>query len=276
MVRLGTVVLGADDVDRAVAFWADALGYEVVPFADSENDFTILRPHDGVGTRVAVQRSDTPVQERPRVHVDLVVDSKQEQTAEVDRLVRLGAARVPWDDPTDPDFVVLADTEGNRFCVVDASHADPHVAPTRLWRCQISMSTAATTRGTRRAAAAIHATQRTHAGRLGSRSQSSSIAVMLTDPAVARLPEAFVRRCGARRGGRSSATAPRPVRIRRVAATGAAGPAVRDGRRWKVPAAPRAARPRRPGRRRDGRRVEPPPRPTPARRRCRPCRHPRC
>lgn len=29
--------------------------------------------------------------------------------------------RVSWDYPTDPDFVVLSDTEGNLFCVVDAS-----------------------------------------------------------------------------------------------------------------------------------------------------------
>ncbi|HMK13102.1 MAG TPA: VOC family protein, partial [Acidimicrobiales bacterium] len=56
------------------------------------------------------------------VHVDLVVDSAEEQSAEVDRLVELGATRVAWTYPDDPDFVVLADTEGNRFCVVDASH----------------------------------------------------------------------------------------------------------------------------------------------------------
>jgi hypothetical protein len=30
---------------------------------------------------------------------------------------------VPWDYSTDADFVVLADTEGNRFCIVDASHS---------------------------------------------------------------------------------------------------------------------------------------------------------
>jgi catechol 2,3-dioxygenase-like lactoylglutathione lyase family enzyme len=122
MVRLGTVVLGAEDVDRAVAFWAAALGYDVVRFDGSEDEFTILRPPDGVGTRVAVQRSETPVQERPRVHIDVVVDTAAEQTAEVDRLVGLGAARVSWDYPSDPDFIVLADTEGNRFCIVDASH----------------------------------------------------------------------------------------------------------------------------------------------------------
>jgi hypothetical protein len=51
------------------------------------------------------------------------VDSGDEQAAEVERLVGHGTTRVVWDYPTDPDFVVLADTEGNRFCVVDASHS---------------------------------------------------------------------------------------------------------------------------------------------------------
>jgi catechol 2,3-dioxygenase-like lactoylglutathione lyase family enzyme len=123
VLRLGTVVLGADDVDRAAAFWANVFGYEVVPFPGAENEFTILIPPDRVGTRIAVHRSDTPAQERPRVHLDLVVDSPTEQSSEVDRLVGLGATRVPWDYPSDPDFVVLADTEGNRFCIVDASHS---------------------------------------------------------------------------------------------------------------------------------------------------------
>jgi catechol 2,3-dioxygenase-like lactoylglutathione lyase family enzyme len=114
--------LGAHDVARAVAFWSAVFGYEVVSFPDADDDFTILVPPDRVGTRIAIHRSVSPVQERPRVHVDLVVDSAAEQASEVDRLVRLGATRVPWDYPDDPDFVVLADTEGNRFCVVDAGH----------------------------------------------------------------------------------------------------------------------------------------------------------
>jgi Glyoxalase-like domain len=38
----------------------------------------------------------------------------------VERLVGLGAERVDWDMyPDDPDFIVLADTEGNLFCVID-------------------------------------------------------------------------------------------------------------------------------------------------------------
>ena len=116
-------MLGADDVGRAVSFWSHVLGYEPVHFPDADNGFTILVPPSGEGTRVAVQRADTPPEEHPRVHLDLVVDTAAEQAAEIERLVGLGATRVPWDAyPADPDFVVLADPEGNRFCVVDASH----------------------------------------------------------------------------------------------------------------------------------------------------------
>jgi len=122
MLRLGSVVLGADDVDRAVAFWAVALDYEVVRFDGADDGFTILRPPGGEGTRLAIHRSTTPAQERPRVHLDLIVDGADEQSAEIERLLGIGATRARWTYPADPDFVVLADPEGNRFCVVDAGH----------------------------------------------------------------------------------------------------------------------------------------------------------
>ena len=116
-------MLGAEDVDRAVIFWSRVLGYEPVQFPDADNGFTILVPPSREGTRVAVQRTDTAAEQHPRAHLDLVVDNAAEQVAEIERLVGLGATRVPWDSyPADPDFVVLADPEGNRFCVVDASH----------------------------------------------------------------------------------------------------------------------------------------------------------
>jgi catechol 2,3-dioxygenase-like lactoylglutathione lyase family enzyme len=123
VIRLGTIVLGADDVDRAVSFWAAVLGYEVVHFPDSENGFTILVPPSREGTRVAIQHADGEAEPHPRLHLDLVVDDAAEQASEAERLVGLGATRVDWDSyPADPDFVVLADTEGNRFCIVDAGH----------------------------------------------------------------------------------------------------------------------------------------------------------
>ncbi len=123
MIRLGSVVMGAPDVERAVTFGSQALGYSPVRFPDEGNQFTILVPPGGEGARVALQQSDGPAQEHPRVHLDLVVDTADEQASEVERLIGLGARRVAWDSYSeDPDYVVLADTAGNLFCIVDASH----------------------------------------------------------------------------------------------------------------------------------------------------------
>ncbi|MFF3275558.1 VOC family protein [Streptomyces chrestomyceticus] len=118
MLKIGSVVLGASDVRRAAAFWADALGYE--PREETEDDWVVLKPVQGAGVQVSIGRSETPVQEHPRVHLDLYAGDAADQAAEVERLVSLGAWRVDWDRyPDDADFVVLADPEGNRFCVID-------------------------------------------------------------------------------------------------------------------------------------------------------------
>jgi len=122
MLTIGTVVLGVADVRRAADFWTQALHY--VPRAGKvEDDWTVLVPADGIGTPLALGLSETPVQEHPRVHLDLYAGDAADQAAEVERLVALGAERVDWDlYPADADFVVLADTEGNRFCVIDTGH----------------------------------------------------------------------------------------------------------------------------------------------------------
>ena len=123
MLRIGTVVMGVSDVRRAMAFWQEALGYVLRRELGPDDDFLILDPPDGRGASLALDTSETPLQEHPRMHLDLYVDNATEQAAEVERLVSLGAERVDWDlCPEEPDFVVLADTEGNRFCVVDISH----------------------------------------------------------------------------------------------------------------------------------------------------------
>ena len=57
--------------------------------------------------------------ETDRTHLDLHVASEEEQDAEVARLISLGARRVEWVYPDGANFVVLSDTEGNLFCVVD-------------------------------------------------------------------------------------------------------------------------------------------------------------
>ncbi|WP_327730699.1 VOC family protein [Streptomyces sp. NBC_00487] len=120
MLRIGSVVMGASDVRRAAAFWTKALGY--VPREEPEDDWVVLVHPRGTGAQLSLGRSETPVQERPRVHLDLYAGNAEEQAAEVERLLDLGATRVDWDDyPEGADFVVLADPEGNRFCVIDTA-----------------------------------------------------------------------------------------------------------------------------------------------------------
>lgn len=118
MLTIGTVVLGVGDVSRAIGFWGAALGY--VPREEPEDDWVVLVPKDGTGARLALMQCETEVQVHPRVHLDLYASDPE---TEVERLVGLGAERVDWDMyPSDADFVVLADPDGNRFCVVDKSN----------------------------------------------------------------------------------------------------------------------------------------------------------
>ena len=122
MLTIGVVALGVIDVERATEFWRNALGYDVR--TDGFGGWsTVLVPPGGSGTMLALQRSETPPRDHPRLHLDLHVADAAEQEAETARLVALGAERVDWDSyPDDPDFVVLADPDGNRFCIVDLGH----------------------------------------------------------------------------------------------------------------------------------------------------------
>jgi catechol 2,3-dioxygenase-like lactoylglutathione lyase family enzyme len=117
MIRIGSIVLRVDDLERQVAFWTAALGYE--RRMDDSDDFVLLHPRDGVGPNVSLDRVRSTLQVPPRIHLDLYAD---DQAGEVRRLVALGATEVHWDKrPADADYVILADPEGNRFCIVDAT-----------------------------------------------------------------------------------------------------------------------------------------------------------
>lgn len=123
MLRLGIPVIGVVDMDRAAAFWTAAL--DLVDSGEWATDqWRTLRHADGSGRALGLQLSDSSAEARPRIHLDLFTDSRQEQSSEVERLIGLGARSAKWDlYPPDPDFVVLADPDDNLFCVVDLSHA---------------------------------------------------------------------------------------------------------------------------------------------------------
>ena len=117
MLRVGSIVLRVDDLERQTAFWSAALDY--VPRQDDSDDFVLMRPRNGVGPNMSLDRVRSTVQIPPRIHLDLYAE---DQAAEVERLIGLGATEVHWDKrPADADYVILADPEGNRFCVIDAS-----------------------------------------------------------------------------------------------------------------------------------------------------------
>ncbi len=119
MLTIGTIVMGVQDLPRAMRFWSAALGYKTK--SAPEDDWVILVPENGGGAHLALGTSETPVQLHPRIHLDLYAE---DQEAEIERLLELGAERVAWDlypPGEEVDFVVLADPEGNRFCGIDTN-----------------------------------------------------------------------------------------------------------------------------------------------------------
>ena len=112
MLSIGSIVWGAADVDRAVAFWTRALDY--VERDPGDDTWRILRPREGEGQQLAIAKAASPGPRRH--HLDLYADDR---SAEIDRLIALGAVRDEhWNYEDDADYVVLHDTEGNAFCVV--------------------------------------------------------------------------------------------------------------------------------------------------------------
>jgi predicted enzyme related to lactoylglutathione lyase len=114
------MVIDAADPSALAAFWAAALGWEV---AADEPDEVVVEP---VGfsypSAAALPLVFVPVQEpktgKNRLHLDLSTTSLQDQAAEVERVLGLGGT--PADiGQGDVPWVVLADPEGNEFCVLD-------------------------------------------------------------------------------------------------------------------------------------------------------------
>lgn len=111
MLNIGSIVWGVRDMARATAFWTAALDY--LPREAPDEDWVVLIPRGGVGVQLALKLVTSPAARRH--HLDLYAE---DQAAEVTRLLALGASRVDWRYEPDADYVVLADPDGNRFCVV--------------------------------------------------------------------------------------------------------------------------------------------------------------
>ncbi len=125
-VRWYTVVVDCHDIAAQARWWAEVLDWRIAYEADDE--VVIVPPHALDTTR------DIPVEERGpglvfvrvpedkqiknRLHIDLAPRAEDDQAAEVARLEGLGAIRVDVRQGDDAGWVVLADPEGNEFCVL--------------------------------------------------------------------------------------------------------------------------------------------------------------
>lgn len=114
MLKIGSIVWGVKDVRRAIEFWCAALDYK--PLRAQSADWAILVPKNGVGQQMSISEVSSDAPNRPRHHLDLYAE---DQSAEIERLLSIGAQRVEREYPPDADYVVLADPDGNTFCIVE-------------------------------------------------------------------------------------------------------------------------------------------------------------
>jgi Glyoxalase-like domain len=118
--RMVHMVMDAAEPTQVARFWAAALGWEMT--ADGPGAANVLpRGYsypDPVAQLLVVLSVPEPKSAKNRVHLNLATRSAAHQVAEVDRLLSLGA--VPADvGQGDVPWRVLADPEGNEFCVLD-------------------------------------------------------------------------------------------------------------------------------------------------------------
>ena len=111
------VVVEARDTVRLGRWWREALGWVVVN--DDPNEFEIRPAPDRVPGLLFLH-VEHGKEAKNRLHLDFRPD---DQAAEVDRLTALGAARVDVSQGDGVSWVVLADPEGNEFCVLRSPSA---------------------------------------------------------------------------------------------------------------------------------------------------------
>lgn len=113
-LRLHHIVVDAHDLPALARFWSQALGWQVL--SERENEVVI-----GPDEKAPVGMCFMPVTDvktvKNRVHMDLTTGS-DDRDAEIERLLALGARRVDIGQTGTESWTVLADPEGNEFCIL--------------------------------------------------------------------------------------------------------------------------------------------------------------
>ena len=116
--HLHAVTFDANDPERLARFWGRLLGWETVP---DEDGFELV-PTDGTAYRVAFYPTQEPKTGPNQIHFDLTSATPDQQHETVARALELGASHLDIGQTPDEGHVVLADPEGNEFCVIPAGN----------------------------------------------------------------------------------------------------------------------------------------------------------
>jgi catechol 2,3-dioxygenase-like lactoylglutathione lyase family enzyme len=114
MLTIGSIVWAVRDVPRAIEFWCAAFNYK--PLREPDKDWAIFIPEHGEGPQIAINEVSADHEKRHRHHLDLYASN---QSVEVERLLSIGAQRLERTYPEGAEYVVLADPDGNPFCVIE-------------------------------------------------------------------------------------------------------------------------------------------------------------
>ncbi|MBQ0862300.1 VOC family protein [Streptomyces sp. RK75] len=117
--RISELVLECHDPERLARFWCEVLDFVVL---DREDDDIEIGPRDGFGgpqPTLILSRNDEPRNGKPRLHID-VNATDRDQEAELERLLAAGAEPADVGQTGEEPWHVLADPEGNEFCLLKA------------------------------------------------------------------------------------------------------------------------------------------------------------
>jgi predicted enzyme related to lactoylglutathione lyase len=110
--QIGSVVVNTTDPDGLAEFWSALLDVEI---ARRSGPWVVwLDPQHEGGISVAVQMVDKPTEGRRRLHMDMHVDDREQAVA---RAINLGGSVVENHTAGEFSWTVMADPEGNEFCI---------------------------------------------------------------------------------------------------------------------------------------------------------------
>lgn len=113
-LRLHHIVIDTHDLPGLARFWTQALGWRVLSERDQE---IVIGTDENAPAGICFMPVSDVKTVKNRVHLDLTT-SAADRDAEIERLLALGAQRVDIGQTGRESWTVLADPEGNEFCVI--------------------------------------------------------------------------------------------------------------------------------------------------------------